>query len=701
MGIRVSSRRPFTAALAFVLALFGTALVLAPSALASGPTSLGVSGWQVYSNTTIYSNPDPLQIHGEPGEYAAAPAIPAQDAPGWVDCGPSSPLRSSYYAGTAPLCPNASTIGMAVGSILPGCWSGLNFSYFQALVSIPANTTISQFSVNMSGADDGARISLVNSSYPNGVTPPNGYIYQLTPQSTGNLADYVVAGEVNRVVITQVDDCAVGNNLHSAQISLNGAVVPLSETITVTPDDQTMTYGQADPVFTYTVSSTGADTLTSPPTCSVEAAHSDSGQYPITCSGGTVRAGDSIVYGSGTLTVNPAGQTVSFTSAAPSAATYGGATYTPTATTASGLAPTITVDASSAGVCTLSEGAVSFIGVGTCTLDANQAGNADFTPAEPVQQSFTVHPAPLTITADNQNRLYDTANPVLTATYSGLVNGDQSAVVAGVKLATTAVLGSDVGTYPVTVSGGSDSDYTITRVNGTMTVATMPTRLTITSSPTRAESAGLVTVSANLAEALGSGSPISGRTVTFTATPTGSGPAVTATDTTDATGTAAAQLPLGTGTYTLVASFSGDDNADYGPSTSSSQSIVAYAQTQFVIWGGNAGGVEAGTDYTFWGAQWAKQVTGGSYAANASFKGYAATVSADGKSWSTSPGGSSNPPGTVSTYIGVLVSTSIAKSGSRISGNSTQTVILKVDNPAAYGPVPGHPGTGVMVALAG
>jgi hypothetical protein len=226
-------RRAFVSAL--VLAVTFSGLAFAPAALASGPTSLGVSGWQVYSNTNLYSNPDPIQSHGDPGEYAAAPAIPAQNSTGWVNCGPSAPLRFSYYSGSASMCPSASTINMHVGSILPGCWSQLNFTSFQALVSIPAGTTISTFSVNMNGADDGARVSLVNSLYPNGVTPSNGYIDQVAGQSTGNLASYVAAGEVNRVVITQVDDCAVGNNLNSAQISLNGTVIPPAPADTTAP----------------------------------------------------------------------------------------------------------------------------------------------------------------------------------------------------------------------------------------------------------------------------------------------------------------------------------------------------------------------------------------------------------------------------------------------------------------------------------
>jgi hypothetical protein len=237
MRSRLFQRRAFARALVLGALVIGAVAGSAAPAVASGPATLGVSGWQVYSNTSVYVNPDHLQIHGDPGEYAAAPAIPAQDNSGWADCGPSSPLRSSPYTSTRLLCPDASTIGMAVGSILPGCWSGLNFTYFQALVSIPANTTVSQFSVNMNGADDGARISLVNSQYPNGVTPSNGYIYQGTPQSTGDLHTYVVAGEVNRVVITQVDDCAVGNNLNSAQIFLNGIVIPPAPADTTPPSD--------------------------------------------------------------------------------------------------------------------------------------------------------------------------------------------------------------------------------------------------------------------------------------------------------------------------------------------------------------------------------------------------------------------------------------------------------------------------------
>jgi hypothetical protein len=84
------------------------------------------------------------------------------------------------------------------------------------------------------------------------------------------------------------------------------------------------------------------------------------------------------------------GQTVTFSSAAPSNAVVGGATYGPIATASSGLSVVLTVDASSSAVCSISTGIVSFQGVGSCTVNANQAGNATFNAAAQVQQTFAV-----------------------------------------------------------------------------------------------------------------------------------------------------------------------------------------------------------------------------------------------------------------------------------------------------------------------
>jgi len=84
-------------------------------------------------------------------------------------------------------------------------------------------------------------------------------------------------------------------------------------------------------------------------------------------------------------------QVVSFTSTPPMGATVGGPSYGPSTVGGDSFNPVvITVDESSASVCVLSEGLVSFIGKGVCTLDANQAGNAQYLAASQVQQGFPV-----------------------------------------------------------------------------------------------------------------------------------------------------------------------------------------------------------------------------------------------------------------------------------------------------------------------
>jgi predicted outer membrane repeat protein len=92
-------------------------------------------------------------------------------------------------------------------------------------------------------------------------------------------------------------------------------------------------------------------------------------------------------------------QTLNFTSTAPNNAAVGGPTYTVTATGGTSGNPVVfTIDASATSVCSVSGSTVSFIGAGTCVIDANQAGNARYTTPSQIQQSFTVYAFSQTIT---------------------------------------------------------------------------------------------------------------------------------------------------------------------------------------------------------------------------------------------------------------------------------------------------------------
>jgi hypothetical protein len=179
-----------------------------------------------------------------------------------------------------------------------------------------------------------------------------------------------------------------------------GSVTVGKAALTITASSGAMTYGGTVPVITpiYNgfVNGQNASSLTAPPTCSTVATGSSpvaGSPYASSCTG-AVDPNYSITYVAGSVTVSQATQTITFTSTAPTSAGVGGK-YTPTATATSGLTVALTVDASSASVCSISGGIVTFNAVGTCLIDANQAGNANYGAAPQVQQSVTVWGAPL------------------------------------------------------------------------------------------------------------------------------------------------------------------------------------------------------------------------------------------------------------------------------------------------------------------
>ena len=93
--------------------------------------------------------------------------------------------------------------------------------------------------------------------------------------------------------------------------------------------------------------------------------------------------------------------------------------------------------------------------------------------------TITVTPATLTVTADNQTMTYGGSMPQLTFQYSGFINGDgPSGVTTAPTCSTAAISLSSVGTYDITCSGGSASNYSINYVKGTLTI--IPAPITVT-----------------------------------------------------------------------------------------------------------------------------------------------------------------------------------------------------------------------------
>src|SRR6185369_2848157 len=100
-------------------------------------------------------------------------------------------------------------------------------------------------------------------------------------------------------------------------------------------------------------------------------------------------------------------------------------------------------------------------GLGPYPITGSGAASANYSISY-VTGTLSVTPAALIIAADDQSKVYGAALPVLTASYSGFVNGDSAlSLTTPVSLNTTATAGSAVGTYPITASGAADANYTI------------------------------------------------------------------------------------------------------------------------------------------------------------------------------------------------------------------------------------------------
>ena len=89
-------------------------------------------------------------------------------------------------------------------------------------------------------------------------------------------------------------------------------------------------------------------------------------------------------------------QAITFTSAAPVGAVVGGSPYAVTATGGGSNNPVVfSIDSSASAVCSISGSDVTFLAPGACVINANQAGNDEYSAAPQVQQTFQVAAVPV------------------------------------------------------------------------------------------------------------------------------------------------------------------------------------------------------------------------------------------------------------------------------------------------------------------
>ncbi|MGB9236960.1 MAG: hypothetical protein WCC04_21325, partial [Terriglobales bacterium] len=299
------------------------------------------------------------------------------------------------------------------------------------------------------------------------------------PQSTGALASTAV-----------FTDNALNASLSAMQsVALQGTGLPQSQTISFAQlAPASASYGSA---FTVAAESTSGLTVV----LSVDAGSSGvcSLGTPTVLSGVT-SATVTMLNGAGTCTIDASqcgnstysaaaqqqtsavalalGQAISFTEAAPASASYSG-TFTVAAESTSGLTVTLSVDSSSTSVCSLgtpgvasgvTSAAVTILsGSGTCTIDATQSGNSDYSAATPQQtstQAALANQAPLTITGPASVTYGTTGTATATGgSGTGVVSFSAGASTGCSLSGSTVSVINVAGTCLLTASKAADNNY--------------------------------------------------------------------------------------------------------------------------------------------------------------------------------------------------------------------------------------------------
>jgi hypothetical protein len=177
----------------------------------------------------------------------------------------------------------------------------------------------------------------------------------------------------------------------SVALSASGQVALLGAPVAA--DGAAYLYAESGSTWPDTASATFTPPAGSPAALGSTVALSGDGQVammgdaPFT--GGEAINGDAYLYSAPPGPVQ-ASQTITVTSARPGSARVG-STYSPAATATSGLPVAFSIDVSSTpGSCSIGRGTVKFTGTGTCIIDANQAGDAEWAAAAQVQVDISV-----------------------------------------------------------------------------------------------------------------------------------------------------------------------------------------------------------------------------------------------------------------------------------------------------------------------
>ena len=286
---------------------------------------------------------------------------------------------------------------------------------------------------------------------------------------------------------------AVGGTFTASNYTITyaaGDIVIGVKAVTVTADAKSKVYGSADPALTYTVSPAlvSGDSFTG---ALSRVTGEAVGTYAINRNSLALSSNYVITYVGANLTITKKPLDVIATN---TSKTYNGLAFNGgNGVTYSGFVGSDNAANSLTGTLTYTGTAQGAINAGTYVITPAGYASANYQPNY-VNGTLTVNKATLTAKADDKARCFGQANPSFTITYTGFVNGETaSAVSTAPAMTTTANANSVANTYPISITGGTATNYAFTYQNGTLTVNPLPV-VSIVSSKGASLSKGETTV---------------------------------------------------------------------------------------------------------------------------------------------------------------------------------------------------------------
>ena len=300
------------------------------------------------------------------------------------------------------------------------------------------------------------------------ISSPASYGTATTTLGTGNsnVIGYIPTTSYNGAdsFVVEVSDGDL-----TASITVNVTVLPV---LTITVNLQTITYGDGEPNFTFTYAgfegNDGPTNVDTPPTCGrVSTFSRNVGQYRISCSGGLDDTYD-FRYVDNDLTITPKPITVTSDT---KSKVYGTADPVLTYRTSSGAL--LSSDSFSGNLTRTSGENAGDYDISQGTLTAGTNYHITYIPTK-----LTITAKPITVTADAKSKVYGTADPALSYTFTpALVRSEDSfsgslSRVTGENVSTYAISQGTLtagGNYNITYIG---NNFTITKANQTITINT-------------------------------------------------------------------------------------------------------------------------------------------------------------------------------------------------------------------------------------